>query len=247
MDINDRREHPAFSELAENHFSFMAAHRGSIHRSYDAIELVGKADFLSCWIPLDASAGIPETASNVRLYPWSGESWHERLLDSGFAPSEKLHYMEAQVAPTPPRLPDGVTISVVRSDDDALAFAAQANGFLPTGLPSAAWWRTTFREVALHSHRDPEQNLYLLRYRDEPAAVTLTLRSHGTCGIYAVTTIPSHRGRGLASLLLGQIHRDAEKCGDIKLGLQVEPGSDAERLYLKSGFASAFISDTYRR
>ena len=42
----------AAAALAENHFAFMAAQRGTIRRTPEAMELIGRADFLSWWTPL---------------------------------------------------------------------------------------------------------------------------------------------------------------------------------------------------
>ncbi|WP_171162857.1 GNAT family N-acetyltransferase [Streptomyces sp. I05A-00742] len=256
---NARRLTPHF-ELMENHLAFLGTQRGSLHVTDTAVELTGKADFLSFWAPLWADLAIPEHVTEVRTFPWSGEprggdSWHERLLSSGFSPEEELRYMEAPVAPsetvTPsgsPHLPDGVSVSVVATDEDALAFSGvQTEGFIPPDLPSRDWWVRALPETALRQYRDPSQTFYLLRDRGEPVAVSLTVRSDGVCGIYAVTTVPSHRGRGFATLLLDVIRHDARRQGDIRLTLQVEADSDAERLYKKCRFTTAFASTAYVR
>src|SRR5262249_27785154 len=126
-------DHSTASALAENHFAFMAAQRGVIRRTGTSIALVGLADLPSWWAPLPSSAAVSASAKCVRLFRLNDDSWPERLHDLGFRPADQLSYMEAPVRQGEPELPVGVTIEVVRSDADALAFAeTQAEGFLST-------------------------------------------------------------------------------------------------------------------
>ncbi|GAB2598433.1 hypothetical protein GCM10027168_34280 [Streptomyces capparidis] len=241
-------DHTVLPALAENHFAFMAAHRGSLRRTATSIELVGTADFLSCWTPLAASAEVPESVRCVRAFPWNDPSWPGRLRDLGFTPAGRLSYMEAPVTPGRPGLPEGVDVAVVASDEDAVAFAeTQAAGFLSPDDRDAGWWRALFRETALRNHADPAQTFYLLRRGGEPAAVGLTVAAGGVTGIYAVATSPRHRRRGFAGLLLERIRHDAHRRGETVLGLQVEVGSAAERLYLGAGFTRSFLSTIHGR
>jgi len=235
-------------DLVENHLAFMAAHRGTVHRSATAVELRGRADFLSWWSPLSDDAELPATAATVRLFPWNVGSWAERLHSLGFTPAGRLSYLTAPVTPGRPDIPAGVTITRVASDEDADAFAdTQARGFLEPDDPGATWWRTTFREVARANWPDPAQTFYLLRLDGEAAAVSLALTTGATTGVYAVATPPAHRRRGYANLLLALARADAHDRGDTTLTLQVEAGSPAERLYLTAGFTPAFPSTVHHR
>jgi GNAT superfamily N-acetyltransferase len=240
--------------LAENHFAFMAAQRGTIRRTPDSIELTGRADFLSWWTPLTRSAELPQSARCVRLFPWTAEAWPGRLRDLGFTAAGQLSYMEAPIRPGDAVLADDVAIAVVRSDEDAVAFAqTQAAGFEVSddspddSADDAGWWRGLFREVAVGNYADPAQTFYLLRCDGVPAAVSLTVATPGLTGIYAVATLPAYRRRGFANLLLQRIRQDADHRGDAKLTLQVDVGSDAERLYRTAGFTSSFVSTLYER
>jgi GNAT superfamily N-acetyltransferase len=234
--------------LAENHFAFMAAQRGSIRRTATSIELIGRAEFLSWWTPLTSSAEVPESARCVRLFSWHNESWSGRLHDLGFTATGQLSYMEAPLTPGRIELPEGVSVAAVAADEDAVAFSeTQAEGFLSPNDPMAQWWRPVLREVALHNYQNPAEHFYLLRYAGEPAAVSLTLTTGRLSGIYAVATPPMYRRRGFATVLLERIRHDAHRRGDTTLGLQVEVGSAAEHLYLKAGFTSSFLSTIYER
>lgn len=226
--------------LLDNHLAFLAAHRGQVRRSAAGIEVVGEASEFSAWIPLTGEAELPEGTATVRLVPWSGEGWEERLTAAGFEPAEVLVHMEA-----PPQPVDGEPLLAIGTDEDARAFAeVQGAAFLDDDDPDIEWWRAMLSEKAVKNYSAPEQSLYVLRVDGDPASVTLVLRSGPVTGIYAVATKPAYRGRGLASTLLAQARRDA---AGGRLTLQVVEGSDAERLYLKLGFRPAFRSPHFRR
>lgn len=233
--------------LLANHLTFIATHRGAVHYRDDAIDVVGDAEFLSCWIPIGTNANLPTTTRVVRTVPWGGEGWPERLRASGFEAAEVLLYMEA---PLRPAATGGVLDDVIEvaSPGDALAFAeAQAGGFLDQDDEHNPWWRETFQRMALKNFPDLDQFFYLIRVDEAPAAVALVVRTNTLFGIYAVTTRPEFRRRGFSTTLLTRAQRDAVKRGGQRLTLQVFEGSYAERLYRTLGFTLAFRSPAYRR
>ncbi|WP_132207587.1 GNAT family N-acetyltransferase [Kribbella steppae] len=230
---------PDDAVLLDNHLAFLAAHRGDVRRSAAGIDVIGEDDFFSCWIPLSADAGIPDGTSAVRLVPWSGDGWEQRLTEAGFEPAEVLVHMEAPASETV-----GEPLAAVGTDEDAVAFAeVQAAAFLGEDDPDVDWWRQKLREMALRNYAEPDQSFYLLRVDGDPASITLVFGTGEVFGIYAVATKPAYRGRGLASTLLGQARRDA---AGGRLTLQVVEGSTAERLYLKLGFRPVFRSPHFR-
>ncbi|MER7244771.1 GNAT family N-acetyltransferase [Kribbella sp. NPDC000426] len=231
---------PDDSALLDNHLAFLAAHRGVVRRSAEAIEVVGESDEFSAWTPLSLTAELPAGTSTVRLVPWSGAGWVERLAAAGFEPAEVLVHMEASAGSVA-----GEPVEPIDSDADALGFAeVQSAAFLEVGEPDYDWWQKMFAERAVQNYRAPGQSLYLLRVDGRPASSTLVLRTGSVVGVYPVATKPEYRGRGLATALLAQARRDA--VGD-RLTLQVVEGSDAERLYLNLGFRPAFRSPHFRR
>jgi len=235
-------ETAAMEALLDNHLAFLAAQRGEVRRSAAGIEVVGDSDEFSAWIPLTADTEIPSGTTTVRLVPWSGDGWEERLAKAGFEPAEVLVHMEA---PATSDRSAGEPVRAITSDEDAVVFAdVQSAVFLDDDDPELEWWRKAFREMALRNYREPDQSFYLLRVDGDPASVTLVLRTGQVFGVYAVATKPAYRGRGLASRLLAQARRDA---AGGRLTLQVIEGSDAERLYLNLGFRPAFRSPHFRR
>jgi GNAT superfamily N-acetyltransferase len=238
--------------LLDNHLAFIAHHRGEVHYQESAIVVLGDADFLSCWIPTDDSAIVPDAVHTVRTVPWSGRVWPAQLHAYGFEPAEVLHYMEAPVrqellSNTARGVIDAEVIQVA-SRDDAFAFAdAQAGGFLEQSDEHSAWWRLTFEQMALKNYTDSAQFFYFIRAEGVPAAVALGLRTDKVFGIYAVATRPEFRGRGFSSALLARLQDRAIEGGSDRLALQVVAGSYAEQLYRKLGFQVAFRSPAYRR
>ena len=238
--VGETASMPDDAALVDNHLAFLAAHRGEVRRSAAGIEVVGESADFSAWIPLDPSAVIPDGTSTVRLVPWSGDGWEERLAAAGFEPAEVLVHMEAPSDPV-----DGEPVAAISTDEDAAAFAeVQGAAFLDEDEPDYDWWQKMLVEMALRNYPAPDQSLYVLRVDGDPASVTLVLRTGAVFGVYAVATKPAYRGRGLASTLLAQARRDA---AGGRLTLQVVEGSDAERLYLKLGFRGAFRSPHFRR
>lgn len=73
---------------------------------------------------------------------------------------------------------------------------------------------------ALKAFGDGRAHLYLARERAEPAACAVALDAGTDCGIYAVATRPSSRGRGLAAALMRNALADAHDRGCTTSSLQ---------------------------
>ncbi|TMM16290.1 MAG: GNAT family N-acetyltransferase [Actinobacteria bacterium] len=95
-------------------------------------------------------------------------------------------------------------------DAHALAAINEAAYGLPAGEFTAA----------MSAFSDDPTLLYLARVDGRPAACLAALDDDGDCGIYLVATIPSARGRGLASALLQQALAEACERGCATSSLQ---------------------------
>lgn len=73
---------------------------------------------------------------------------------------------------------------------------------------------------ALKAFGDGRARLYVAHEQSEPAACAVALDAGGDCGIYAVATRPSSRGRGLASALMRNALADARDRGCTTSSLQ---------------------------
>jgi GNAT superfamily N-acetyltransferase len=82
----------------------------------------------------------------------------------------------------------------------------------------------------------------------EPGAVGVGSFHGDWMCINAMNTRPAHRGRGLASRILGALGREARARGVRRTVLQVEEGNTgAQSLYAKAGFRTAWAYDYWQR
>lgn len=133
-------------------------------------------------------------------------------------------------------IPAAANIRVRRADpDDARTFAAVHGG-------GEKWVRRLSLVSALTAVNERGNTLYLAYIDDQPIATTHLLIDGTTAGIYAVGTLRSHRRKGAATALLAAAVRDALDAGCDVIGLRTLAGSDAERLYVRHGFALAHES-----
>jgi GNAT superfamily N-acetyltransferase len=241
-------ERPEFAAFG-NHLAFLGKHRGRLNVDASGWTLTGASDELSCWTPRTDTVAVPSWCKAVRLAPWAGAVWDECLPRAGFAPGERLAYMELERLALAHRTAGNVTIEVARSGTALREFAAvQAAGFATGDAAVDDWWRPFFTEVALANRLDAEQSFYLARVGDEAAATTLVVRAAGVAGIYAVATHPEFRRRGLAQALLARACADAAaEHGIERVILQATAGSYPERYYAKLGFRQAYVLTVWRR
>ncbi|OGQ26734.1 MAG: hypothetical protein A2138_23315 [Deltaproteobacteria bacterium RBG_16_71_12] len=115
----------------------------------------------------------------------------------------------------------------------------QAGGFAAPGADPAPL-RAFLHAANAPNLGHPAQSFLVASVDGTAAAVTLVVRHQGSAGIYAVATLPAWRRRGLSTLLLARAVTDARRAGSDVVTLQVEGGSDAERLYARLGFAVDF-------
>jgi GNAT superfamily N-acetyltransferase len=89
---------------------------------------------------------------------------------------------------------------------------------------------------------DGNGTFYIASVEGTPCGTLHLLIDGGTAGIYAVSTLRSHRRRGVASALLRRAVADAlERRCDV-IGLRTVSGGDALRLYASLGFVVSYES-----
>lgn len=234
-------------DLLDNHLAFLVRHRGAtIHRDEHGIIASGDAPGLPFWLPLTADAALPAVAATVRVFPFSGAGWDERLQADGFRLQQTLSY-RVRSGLSPPRSPPGaMRIRQACGSADALAFAAvQLDGFLDPDDSLRERWRTIFDEAAMGNVGAADQEFWIADVDSAPAAVLLVLKSARVLGIYAVATRPAFRRRGLSTALLHHVQTRHDRVA--LLTLQVVAGSVAEGMYAACGFAEVFPSSIWAR
>jgi GNAT superfamily N-acetyltransferase len=243
----DEHEGRNLDPALRNHLAFLATHRGTLATTNSGVSLDGAAPFLSFFSPLDATAEIPAGCDTVWLYPWSGAGWPERLETAGFAAAEQLITMRLGSRPARTTRPNCM-IELVENRIMAIEFAdVQARGFLTGQSDHKRWWIHCFRAMALRNFASPDQHFLLARDYEDPAAVLLTVRTGNTVGIYAVATVPEHRGKGFSTTLLQRAVETAQAKGASAIILQVAGGSYAHGFYQRLGFKDDYVCQVWRK
>jgi GNAT superfamily N-acetyltransferase len=129
-----------------------------------------------------------------------------------------------------------------RSDQDILLFTGiQSDGF---GVPQ---WRDWVGKVNLINSRRGNQVFYIAEDRGEPAGVALLLMSGAVGGLYAVTTLPAFRGRGVARALAHAAIEECQSRGLSTLCLNTLNGGPAQEAFRRFGFRNEFDSRFFVR
>ena len=93
----------------------------------------------------------------------------------------------------------------------------------------------------------PEVRRYLARVDGAPAGATLLCSRFDMGYLDLVGTLPEHRRKGVASALLRRAVADSQSLGNRWTSLEVVTGSDAERLYERSGFHTVYHRHRYTK
>jgi GNAT superfamily N-acetyltransferase len=114
----------------------------------------------------------------------------------------------------------GLTVQVLRGDsDDEIAALVDRWKSLPLAIASYVARENVSGEAVAH---------------------VLTIRDDDCVGVFDVVTKSSHRGRGLASVLIARALADAHAAGARTAYLQVMAKNPAVRVYERLGFTTAY-------
>ena len=91
----------------------------------------------------------------------------------------------------------------------------------------------------------PEVRCYLARVDGATAGTTLLYSKFGIGNIDLVGTLPGDRRKGVASALIARAVADSQAIGNGWTSLEAMTGSDAERLYGRLGFRTAYHRHRY--
>jgi len=117
--------------------------------------------------------------------------------------------------------------------------------------PTPAWWSVAGEQSRFASEQEGFRALLarlpgpvgyaLVRERGVPAATGLGVVDGGWLGVFAMLTLPEHRGRGAARAALAALARFASARGAERLYLQVErENAPALALYASAGFRELY-------
>jgi GNAT superfamily N-acetyltransferase len=99
----------------------------------------------------------------------------------------------------PASLPPGLTISSVHDADSLETWCQIMTSVSEFPDFAASAWLDMYRDIEIID--DPQWRLYLGSFNGTPVSTSLLFLSAGVAGIHAVTTLPDHRGRGIATAM----------------------------------------------
>ena len=163
------------------------------------------------------------------------------LWQRGFQEDGELDVMVWKRVPGA-EAPKTVSVRPVRGEADmATAVDLVIEGF---GFPSE--WKDVMLSSLTDEAEDVSGQTLLAELDGETVGVAALLRTGDRItGLYSVATAPGFRRRGVATALTLRCIESFQKSGDEVLTLQVRSGSDAQRLYEKLGFETAYTLSLY--
>jgi len=163
------------------------------------------------------------------------------LWQRGFQEDGELDVMVWKRVPGA-EAPRTVSVRPVRGDAEmATAVDLVIEGF---GFPSE--WKDVMLSSLTDEAEDVSGQTLLAELDGETVGVAALLRTGDRItGLYSVATAPGFRRRGVATALTLRCIESFQKSGDEVLTLQVRSGSDAQRLYEKLGFETAYTLSLY--
>ena len=198
-----------------------------------------------------ARARRPDLAGRVVTHgPSSNTAQRDLLVAAGFRPTRAHLLMRRRLddLPEPPAFPEGYRLlpyDETRADDlrlaHNLAFDGHHPGFTPWTADVWARWESGSR-----TFRPALTRLVVPEGSEEIAGYLTTHEFEGhqeatgrrEAHVAKVGTVPSHRGRGLAAVLLGHCLRAYADAGydEASLNVDAENPTGARRVYERAGF-----------
>jgi GNAT superfamily N-acetyltransferase len=140
-----------------------------------------------------------------------------------------------------PRSPNnGLSVEVLRGDEDADAFLrVTAEGFAASdSQPAPAAPAPDVVEsltVIMRQFIHPDIVRYMVRIDGEPAGAAASVIAGGVLGIFGTATRPAYRSRGVQRAIVGKALELASGHADLAIAT-TEPGSISQRTFERFGF-----------
>ena len=146
----------------------------------------------------------------------------------------------ACVLPRPQRSSNGLSVEVLRGNEDADAFLrVTAEGFaVSDSQPAAEGLAPDVVESLVGIMRQfihPDIVRYLVRIDGEPAGAAASVMTGGVLGIFGTATRPVYRGRGVQRAIIAKALEGAAGYADLAIAT-TEPGSISQRTFERFGF-----------
>ena len=160
----------------------------------------------------------------------------QRLVERGFTKGVLASAMVYAAPPVPPQLHSAAEVELSEEPEYDTWAEVMCRSFDHPQTMSVAG-----RSASL----GPEVRRYLATVNGVPAGTTLLCSQFGMGYIDLVGTLPQYRHQGIASALVNQAVTDSQSLGNRWTTLEATTGSDAQRLYEKLGFSTAYHRQRY--
>ncbi len=206
--------------------------------------------------PIRQHAGLADRIPEVlSTYPdhvpvgwWlMSDDGHDELVDAlsraGFDLAAAMPTIAGPIPTTIPLPPSDLVLSQPAGDEDWEAVAAvQRDGFALPGA-SAETVVGTVRALGESEAGPPTLEVVLARRAGVPVAIGFVSHRAGVAGLWSLTTIPSARGTGAGSAIIGhRLARARARGSEIAFMFS---GGDAEPLYTARGFQRIGTAEMY--
>lgn len=223
--------------LLEHHIYFLSTHRGK-RESLKNIEFI-HSDKELCNIAFVLSTEIIDNiAPNYRLY-----------LPTWVSTTALINNRQEIGSTTYMILPDinqtwnfdkKIKIKKVTTLKEMEDFSlVQGKGFCEDEDVFNEWY-PWMRKKNNSCFEQSNQHFYIAYDHEQPVGVCLAIENNAIIGIYAVTTLPAYRKKGISTSLMNHVLQEAIRHGIKHITLQVSTKSYAHNFYKKLGFSDAF-------
>jgi len=166
------------------------------------------------------------------------------LMNEGFKYRETIPCMALDVDSMPPlhiQMSDDLEISLVKDDRELKIWEDVSF----TGFEMPQKTRIQYNEFvkSFDVSKNSPQKLFLAYWQGEPVATALLFFHSSAGGIYFVTTLDSHKNRGIALALIMNSVRFAKSSGYKYCVLQ--SSKEGLNVYLRAGFKEYCRTDVY--
>jgi mycothiol synthase len=199
-----------------------------------------------------AEARVPQLGlERLRVFALAEDPEARELLERrGYRTIRSFYRMliDLHEPPSPPKWPDGISVSSFRPGDERTYYEVHEESFEDHWEHESRTFEEWCRRTLESESFDPDL-VFLARADDEPAGVAFCSIKFGRGWIDVLGVRRAWRGRGIGAALLRQgfaaLHERGEH--EVALGVDAESPTGATRLYEREGMRVASQADLWEK
>lgn len=224
-----------------NYVEFLRLFRGDVGTSSTVVTIASEREEFTMAVPLapEAERELARFHGTVLAVP-DGPIADDVLSRGGRQKGATLVFMSRPTGARAGRDNGAGHVRMATTVEEIDRFSqVQSEGFIDDPVERAEW-HPWLRAANLRNRDNPACRFLVADIDGEASSVMLTVDGLQACGIYAVTTRPPARRRGLSTRLLDTCDALAHTRGFDRVILQVIAGSDAHGFYQRARFVEDF-------